>query len=261
MTQIVNRKEIDHMGFFSKKKKDAPDPKERAAKEENRRKLDEFNVTKAWGIKKYEGAGAYQFIFDEEKRWFVVVPGPVSDFRDKEPWVVDFDQASDVILDVDEYWTKEGGQYAPGRDHGILLMDDYSKVYWRYDFYLTIGTHHPYAGKIRYKMNFKTTVTKVESRNLMYRRGFEIGGSYRGKQIKELRGKMDELIETEQKAVKRGHVLDMLDSDHPDNAADAVKQGVRGAVGESRYMKKIENMRNHVKRAERIAALLFGEKD
>lgn len=249
------------MGIFSKKSAKPQDSAELAAREENRKKLEEFNVTKAWGIKKYEGAGAYQFIFDEEKKWFVVVPGPVSDFRKKEPWVVDFGQVSDVILDVDEYWTEKGGQYDVGRGRGVLLQDDYAKVYWRYDFYLTIKTSHPYAGKIRYKMNFKTTVTKVESRYFMYRRGFEIGGTYSGKQIKGLRKKMDELIETERAAIRRGKVIGFLDDEHPEDWADAAKEGVMEAVEDNQYTKKLDNMRNHVKRAERINRLLLGKSE
>ena len=60
------------MGLFSKKDK-------RPAEyiEENRRLLDEFNVTKAWGVKKYRVAE--QFVYDQDKRQFVIVEGPVED--------------------------------------------------------------------------------------------------------------------------------------------------------------------------------------
>ena len=70
------------MGLFRKKDK-------RPAEyiESNRRALDSFTVTKAWGIKKYRPA--MQFVFDQDRRQFVVVEGPVDDpsvdFRDKNP--------------------------------------------------------------------------------------------------------------------------------------------------------------------------------
>ncbi|MDD6707929.1 hypothetical protein [Eubacterium pyruvativorans] len=53
------------MGLFKRKEKTLS-PEECAAKEENRRMLEQFQVTKAWGIKKYPTA--MQFIYGETHR-------------------------------------------------------------------------------------------------------------------------------------------------------------------------------------------------
>ena len=116
------------MGLFKKKEK-------RPAEyiEENRRLLDEFNVTKAWGIKKYRVAT--QFVYDADKRQFVVVEGPVEDpsvdFRDKNPDVISFDQVKDVWLEVDEYWTEGNGEFEPRPVNQNLLQEKYKDVFWR----------------------------------------------------------------------------------------------------------------------------------
>lgn len=61
-------------------------------KEENLRMLEQFQVTKAWGIKKYPTA--MQFIYDEADRWFAVAEGPVDTFREREPAVPRFGQVA-----------------------------------------------------------------------------------------------------------------------------------------------------------------------
>jgi len=81
------------------------------SKKENRKLLEQFRVTKAWGVKKYRTA--MQFIYDEAHRCFVVVEGPEETFREREPYVIRFDQVNSVALEVDEYWSEEGGQYSP----------------------------------------------------------------------------------------------------------------------------------------------------
>lgn len=108
------------MGLFKRKEK-AVSPEELAAKEENLRMLEQFQVTKAWGIKRYPTA--MQFIYDETHRWFTVAEGPEETFREREPYVIRFDQADSVAVEVDEYWSESGERYAP-RGIGILTNTD-----------------------------------------------------------------------------------------------------------------------------------------
>ncbi len=61
----LNVKGTDYMGLFKRKEKTLS-PEECAAKEEIRRMLEQFQVTKAWGIKKYPTA--MQFIYGETHR-------------------------------------------------------------------------------------------------------------------------------------------------------------------------------------------------
>ncbi|MBR0308678.1 MAG: hypothetical protein IJH92_07275 [Mogibacterium sp.] len=237
------------MGLFSKKKES---PEELAFKEENRRKLENFVVTKAWGIKKYRPA--MQFIYDGNARQFVVVEGPEETFRERNPYIIDFDDVTDVVLEVEETWSKSGGEYDPA-GYGTLLQDDYKNVFWRYEFYLTIKTRHPYAGDIRYRMNFKPTITKIPDKGIFYRRGFGIGGKYKGKEIPELIDRLEELLVDEANLIKAGNVLDIVMLRKKDQS---IAEGVFEKVGEDIYLKKIVNMTDHVRRAERIRKLLLG---
>lgn len=236
------------MGLFGKKK---ISEEELAFKEENRKLLEAFNVTKAWGVKKYQVAD--QFIYDGDGKCFVVCHGPETDFREKDPWVVRFDQVEDVILEVDEYWTETKDEYAAGRGYGILTQDRYDEVYWRYDFYITIKTTHPYAKDIRFKTNFKTTIMKIPNKKMIFvRRGFEIGGTYRGKEITELVKKMEDMLPLEAKQQNADLVLDIVTRNRPESFID----GIIDLEKREWYIKKIENMTSHIKRAERIGKLL-----
>lgn len=244
------------MGLFSKKDKR---PAEYLG--ENRRMLDEFTVTRAWGVKKYRPA--MQFVYDQDHSRFVVVEGPVEDpsvdFRDKDPDVVSFDQVKDVWLEVDEYWTEGKGEYEP-RPVQTITQDRYKDVYWRYDFYLNIDTDHPYAGTIRYQMNFKPTITKVpEKWGIFYRRGVGIGGTYRGEEISQLALELQAFDEDEQKAADYKKKLDII---LVKNSGKSIFEGVRdNLVRDAKnglYFARLANMGAHVARADRISRLLLG---
>ena len=123
--------------FSDFKKSTAADiRKQLAYRADNRKELDLFEVTKSWGVKRYQVAN--QFIFDREHRRFVVVPGPAETFRDRNPDIISFDQVKDVWLEVDEYWTEGSGEFESKPLNQNLTQDKYKDVYWRYDFYLNI---------------------------------------------------------------------------------------------------------------------------
>jgi hypothetical protein len=243
------------MGLFSKKDKR---PAEYLG--ENRRMLDEFTVTRAWGVKKYRPA--MQFVYDQDHSRFVVVEGPVEDpsvdFRDKDPDVVSFDQVKDVWLEVDEYWTEGKGEYEP-RPVQTITQDRYKDVYWRYDFYLNIDTDHPYAGTIRYQMNFKPTVMKVpEKWGIFYRRGAEIGGKYRGGEITQLALELQAFDEDEHKAADFQKKLDtLLVKSRGKSMFEGVRDKLVRDAGNAVYFRKLAVMGAHVARADRISRLLL----
>jgi hypothetical protein len=236
------------MGLFSRNNKETP-PEELAAKQENRKLLEQFQVTKAWGIKKYRTA--MQFIYDEMHRCFVVVEGPEETFKERDPYVILFDQVDSVAVEVDEYWSAEGGQYSP-RGLGQLTQEKYKDVFWRYDFYLIIRTDHPYAGTIRYKMNFKTTVMKVPERGFMYRRGLELGGIYEDEKIRDLISKIEKELHREEKGIRRENAAGILTNTGPEGVIGKLVKGYY----DEKTLNKIENLLNHAKRGERIRVLL-----
>lgn len=244
------------MGLFSRK-----DKRPAEYLESNRRQLGSFEVTKAWGVKKYRTS--MQFVYDEGHRQFVVVEGPLDDpsvdFRDKDPDVVSFDQVKDVWLEVDEYWTEGKGEFEARPLNQTITQDRYDDVYWRYDFYLNIETNHPYAGTIRYKMNFKPTIVKVpEKHGFIYRRGVGIGGTYRGEEITQLALELQAFDEDEQKAADFRKKLDIL---LVKNKGKTVLEGVTDNLvrdaKNSVYFAKLANMGAHIARADRISKLLL----
>lgn len=225
-------------------------------RQENRKELDAFEVTRAWGVKKYRVAN--QFIFDKEHRRFVVVEGPEEDFRDRNPDIIGFDQVKDVWLEVDEYWTEGKGEYDPRPINENLTQERYQEVYWRYDFYLGMETDHPYAARIRYRMNFKPTILKIPQRGIFYRRGVEIGGTYRGEDLEFLAARLEAFGEDEEKKDEIRKKIDrFLLKNRGKGTLEAVRDDlVRDAVNEV-YYKKLANMGAHAARAARISRLLL----
>ena len=240
------------MGLFSRKPKDTRTDEYR---ESNRAKLSEFNVTKAWGIKKY--SDAMQFIYDKEKSQFVVVTGPEDTFRDREPDVIDFEQVKGVTLEVDEYWTEGKSEFEPKPFNQNITQDRYKDVYWRYDMYLIIETEHPYAGTIRYKMNYKPTVMKIPQHGIFYRRGLEIGGKYSGEDIGILAARLGVFGEKEENYEYTQRMLDIfLTRNKGKGSLEVIKDGLVKSTENEIYYKKIANLGAHVKRASRISKLL-----
>ena len=240
------------MGLFSRKSENKRTDEYREA---NRAKLSEFNVAKAWGIKKY--ADAMQFIYDKDKRQFVVVKGPEESFREREPDVIDFDQVKCVKLEVDEYWTEGKGEFEPKPFNQNLTQDRYKEVYWRYDMYLVIETDHPYAGTVRYKMNYKPTIMKIPQHGIFYRRGLEIGGSYTGEEIDILAARLGAFGEKEENYEHNQRMLDIfLTRNKGKGSLEVIRDGLVKSAENEIYYKKIANLGTHVERAARISKLL-----
>ncbi len=238
------------MGLFSRKKETAEDL---MAADLNRSRLEQFNMTKAWGVKKV--ATAMQFIYDEEHRWFTAVEGPETAFKEKNPWVVDFDQVTDVYLEVDEWWTENDDKYNFFRDRHVLKMEDYSKVFWRYDFYMVIETTHPQAKTIRYKMNTSSLITKVQGLHLFVRRGWELNGKYKGKALDEQIERMEKLYDNETAALAKERGLDVLTGRKRE---EGLLEGAVKDLVEDRYVKRIQFAVDHMKRVKRVRKLLLG---
>lgn len=238
------------MGFFSRKKADEVSNDERIARQENREKLEGFHITKALGVKKYEAA--MQFIYDEERRQFVVVEGPAETFRERNPWVVDYDQVEDVWLEVEEYWTESGDAYAV-KGFGRLLAEDYSKVYWRYNFFLNIQTTHPYAKTLRFQMNYKENVFRLPTFNIFIHRGLELNGKIKCENIPQQVERLEKFAVDCDKAIRSGRVLDTLRGTRPDVFFEKLLKDGK----EDYYVGRIENVCKHLKRAEKIYHILL----
>ncbi len=223
-----------------------------AYREANKEKVESFEITKAWGIKKY--GPAMQFIYDEGKRQFAVVEGPAEDFRSKDPDIIDFDQARDVFLEVAEHWSEKGGQYdQPNLTHRIT-QDEYKDVFWRYDFLLHIKVDHPYFDEICYKMNWKTTVIKVPQRGIFYRRGLELSGIYQGEELESLAEAVEKTGSGEKRMIKAGKVADVI---LLKNEGESISDKLIEDFKDEKYLKKIKNVADHIRRADRVYKLLI----
>ena len=223
------------------------------AREENRRALESFQVTKAWGIKKYQTA--MQFIYDGDQRCFVVVEGPEDTFKERNPDIIRFDQVRNIWLEVEEGWSESDNQYAPASNR-ILTQDKYDEVFWRYDFYLNFALDHPYLSQIRYPMNFKTTVIQVPQRMFLFKRGLELAGEYSGEEIAYQADRLEAMAGKEEAWIRLGKYSDVVrlkysDQSLPEHLVKDIKNDL--------YIKKIENVAAHVRRAERISRLILGK--
>lgn len=139
---------------------------EKAFQLENLERLkNEFDVTKAMGVKKYPDA--MQFIYDKERRCFVVVEGPEETFKLKNPYIIDFDQVKDAYVEVEEFWTEKPGKFEIRPIQNSLMMEDFDKVFWRYNIHMHFETTHPYAKHIEYQMNYKTVITRISGLRLI----------------------------------------------------------------------------------------------
>ena len=231
-----------------------------AYRENNRKELDDFQVTKYWGVKKYRVAN--QFVYDKARKEFVIVEGPIDDesvnFRDKNPDIIHFDQVQDVWLEVDEYWTEGDGEYEARPLNQNLTQDKYKDVFWRYDFYLNFVTTHPYAKSIRYKMNFKPTIMKVPQRGIFFKRGLGIGGTYRGDEIELLAMQLESFENKEEKAEVFKRKMDILLLKNKDKGlVESVRDGLIRDASNRIYFKKLTNMGAHASRAARISKLVL----
>ena len=234
------------MGLFSKKVSE----EEFAAREANREVLEKFNPTKSWGVKKYPAA--MQFMYDEDMKAFVVVEGPDDTFKERNPFVIRFDEVEDAWLEVDEWWSENDDKFNAYRDSHILLQKDYKNVFWRYDFYMNIKTSHPFCEHIRFKMNYNTNILKVPGFSLFVHRGLELNGDYRGKEIKEASEKLESFCEQIKGNVKNEKTFDILTHQRPDTLAGKMIEDLT----DEWYISRIENVDAHVKRAYRISAIL-----
>ena len=102
-------------------------------------------------------------------------------------------------------------------------------------------------------MNFDTNVLKIPGIHLFVKRGLELNGKFRGKEINEQVKRLEEFAEKIKGNVKTERAVNVLMGNRPDGILDKMKQDYT----EDWYISRIENVTNHVKRAERISKLLI----
>ena len=238
------------MGIFDFKSKVKED--EIIFQQENLKRLEnEFDMTKALGVKKFPEA--MQFIYDKERRCFVVVEGPEDTFKSKNPYIIDFDQVEDAYVEVEEFWTEKPGKFeikAPMQNS--LKMGDFDKVFWRYNIIMHFETTHPYAKHIEYQMNYNTIITRVSGLRLISRRGLELNGKFKGEAIKKEAERIAEFAEQQQEAVGKEKMLDIVTGNRPDSILDKMTVD----YFEQKFVDRMNNISKHLERAYRICKLL-----
>lgn len=239
------------MGIFNTKHEVTAEEKQMQA--ENLKRLESaFDATKAMGVKKFPDA--MQFIYDKERKCFVVVQGPEETFKLKNPWIVDFDQVKDVYIEVEEFWTEEGGKFAVTKPiQRSLQATNFDDVFWRYDIYMNIVTSHPYAGTIRYKMNYNQIITRIAGIRLTFApRGLELNGKYSGPEIKAQSERIAAFAEKQKEAVGTEKKVDILTHNRPDSLAGKMAKD----YFDEKFVTRMENVSKHLDRAYRISKVL-----
>ena len=238
------------MGIFDFKKKMSEE--EKVFQQENLKRLEnEFERTKALGVKKFPDA--MQFIYDKERRCFVVVEGPEDDFKSKNPYIIDFDQVKDAYIEVEEFWTEKIDKHALKEPmQNRLMMEDFDKVLWRYNIIMHIETTHPYAKHIEYQMNYNTIITRISGLRLICRRGLELNGEYRGEEIKKQSERVAEFAEHQQEAVGKEKMLDLVTGNRPDSLLGKMTVD----YFEQKFVDRMNNISKHLERAYRICKIL-----
>ena len=238
------------MGIFDFKHKVAE--AEIEFQQENLDRLESnFDATKAMGVKKY--ADAMQFIYDKERRCFVVVEGPEDDFKSRNPYIIDFDQVKDAYVEVEEFWTEKPDKFdikAPMQNS--LKMGDFDKVFWRYNIIMHIETTHPYEKHIKYQMNYNTIITRISGLRLISRRGLELHGEYRGEEIKKESERIAEFAAQQQEAVGKEKMFDLVTG----NRSESLLERMTVDYFEQKFVDRMNNISKHLERAYRICKLL-----
>ena len=111
-----------------------------AYREENKQRVEEFNVTHTLGRD-------MKILFDEDARKFMVTNA--RNFRDANPDVLDFSQVTGCDLDIQEERTEETREDADGND----VSYNPPRYFYAYDFYMTIHVNHPYFDEMEFKLN------------------------------------------------------------------------------------------------------------
>lgn len=235
------------MGLFDKKMTD----EQLAAQEANKDLLNKFNATEVLGVKKDEG-GSKLFIYDEDMKAFVIADGPQATYKERNPYVIRFDQVEDVWLEVDEWWSEEGKKFDKYHDYHILTQDNYSKVYWHYDFYMNFKTTHPCCPEIRYQMNYSTNILKVPGFHLFVHRGLELNGTFRGPEIKENRIRIEDFCTQIQEGLKDEKLFDIITRQRPDGIMDKMRKDMT----DDWFVSRIDNVAKHLRRAGKISKII-----
>ena len=111
-----------------------------AYREENQRKVEEFNVTRTLGDE-------YTVFLDEDHGKFCVARD--SDLRAENPDILDFTQVTGCEFDVEE--SKD--EVKREDEEGKQVSYDPPRYDYSYDFYIDLRVNHPWFDQMRFKLN------------------------------------------------------------------------------------------------------------
>ena len=112
-------------------------------REENRQKLEEFNVTRTLGDE-------YMVFLDEDHGKFCVAQE--RELRTGNPDVLDFTQVTGCELEIDE--SKD--EVRREDEEGKQVSYDPPRYDYRYDFYIDLRVNHPWFDEMRFRLNPST---------------------------------------------------------------------------------------------------------
>lgn len=167
-----------------------------AYREQNLKKLDEFNTTKSLGRND-------RVCLDEDNMKFLVTRG--RNIKEENPDILDYSQVTGCDLDIEEYKDEIMRKNSDGEE----VSYNPPRYSYSYDFFMTVFVNHPYFNKMRFKINASRIYADDTNSSMRGNRSYDPGKvnlEYRehemiGKEIKkaltEVRKEAREKIENE----------------------------------------------------------------
>ena len=126
-----------------------------AYREENQRKVDEFNVTRTFGR-------GTLLVLDEDKQQFAVVR--TKKMRDENPDILDYSQVTGCDLDIDEDRDEEMRETPDGK----RVSYNPPRYTYKYNFRMIIRVNHPYFDDMHFNLNNSTVyIDPTSARGVM----------------------------------------------------------------------------------------------
>lgn len=149
--------------FSDRRQSSVQDIKDQLAyREENERRVQEFNVTRTLGM-------GTKVLLDEDAGNFLVSKS--SRWREENPDILAFSQVTGCNIDIEE--SKEELTYL--NEKAEKTSYNPKRYYYEYDFFIAIHVNSPWFDEIRFRVNNSSIEVEVPPMHFMIEGGPEVG--------------------------------------------------------------------------------------